>query len=206
MVKSFHHIGDEYGDGVGDIEAFGEAVHRDFHGAVAAGDGFVGEPCEFGAEPEGGFVFHRQVVEEEAVFGGQRGHELVAGRVELVGAPFHIARLIGVVVQREPFVRTHGNRLVNREFILLLHDMDILDAVAFAGAHHRADVLRLEKVFQYDGEMAGAVRQHRLYARVAFRRDEGAQIGNEFGFLSACEAVEKFLFEFVRVFSPHDAL
>ena len=81
-----------------------------------------------------------------------------------------------------------------------------LDAVAFAGAHHRADVLRLEKVFQHDGEMAGAVRQHRLYARVAFRRDEGAQIGNEFGFLSACEAVEKFLFEFLLVFSPHDAL
>ena len=206
MVKSLHHIGGENGYGVGDVETFGEAVHRDFHGAVAAGDGFVGESCEFGAEPEGGFVFHGQVVEEETVFCGQRGHEFVASRVELVGAPFHIARLVWVVMQCEPFVRAHGNRLMNCEFILLLHDMDILNAVAFAGAHHRADVLRLEKVFQHDGEMAGAVRQHRLYSRVAFRCDEGAQIGDEFGFLFVCVAVEKFLFEFVRVFSPHDAL
>ena len=122
VVQPFDDVGDEDGHGVGDVEALGEAVHGNLDGGVAHGFGLIGETGEFGAEEEGGLAVDGQVFEEDTVFGGQGGHEGVAGFVQLVGAAFHVAGFAFVVVEAEPLVGAHGDGAVGGELVLILNE------------------------------------------------------------------------------------
>ena len=156
-VEAFDDVGDEDGHGVGDVETLGEAVHRDLDGTVANGLGFVGKAGEFGAEEEGSFLIDGEIFDEDAVFGGQGGHEGVAGGVQTVGTLPHIAFATLVVADGQPLVGTHRDGAVRRELVFVLNDVDVLHAIALAGAHHRADVLGLVQVFQHHGEVARSI-------------------------------------------------
>ena len=156
-VEAFDDIGDEDGHGVGDVETLGEAVHRDLDSAVAHGLGLVGEAGEFGAEEEGSFLIDGEIFDEDAVLGGQGGHEGVAGGVQTVGTLPHVAFAAFVVADGQPLVGAHRDGAVCSELVFVLNDVDVLHTIALAGAHHRADVLGLVQVFQHHGEMARSV-------------------------------------------------
>lgn len=151
-----HLLGEvEEGEGCADadVETLGEAVHGHFDVAVGVVDGFGSETCEFGAEDEGDGLGDVEVGNHRVVFMGKGGDDFVATLAQLVVS----LEYVGVFVVVDPFVGTHRDVGVGGVFVAVFDDVDILHAEAVAAAKHGACVVRLEDVFKYHADVAGAV-------------------------------------------------
>ncbi len=167
VAEPFGKVGKDDGRGVGDVEAFCEAVHRDEGGTVRALDSLIREPRQLCAEEEGGLPVQGQVVDGGPLLVGQRGHHIIALRVQVIDTLPHVVPGVRVVVQSEPLVGPHADVLVDLESVAVLHDVGVLHTVTLATAHHRADVLRLVEILQHHRHVTGAVGKDFQQARLA---------------------------------------
>lgn len=175
-VHPFDEMRQDDGGGVGDVEAFGEAVHRDEDVAVGVFYRLVGKARQFGAEQEGGFLLHGQVEDGATPLVGQRGGHPVALLVQPVDALLDVVLAVRVFGDGEPLVGPHADVFVRFEVVAMLDHVHVLHAVAVARPQHRADVLRLEKVFQHHRDVARAVLYNLGQPGLPTIRDELLQI------------------------------
>lgn len=154
MAEAFGEIEKGEGHGNGDVEALGEAIHGYLDVFVGEVDSLRGEACKFGAEDE---CYGRGDVEvgDEGVVGvGSGSDNSVAAAAQLF-----IGRLdVGVGVVVDPLGGAYGDVAGRVEGIVALHDMDVLDTEAVAGAEDGGGVVRLVDVFECHGDVACAQR------------------------------------------------
>ena len=150
-AESFDETGDREGEGHGDVEALGEAVHGDAEVAFRSGQGGGGEAFVFGPEEERDGLVDGQGGEVVTGLVRRGGDEPVAAGLE------RLNRGLGTViaVQGEPLRAAHGDVVVRAIVIATLDDVDILQAEAVATAEAGAGVVGLVDVFEEDGEMTG---------------------------------------------------
>lgn len=184
MSQSFGEVEEGEGDGDGDVEAFGEAVHGYFDVFVSEVDGFGGEAGEFGAEDECHGRGDVEVGDECVVSMGSGGDDAVAAAAELSVGGLDVG--VGVVV--DPLGGTYGDVARGVEGIVVLDDVDVLDAETVAGTKDGGGVVGLVDVFEGDGDVACAEGRYAVDECAAVVGDE---LGGGF--------VEGFLFRGVEL-------
>ncbi len=123
-------------------------------------DSLLTQTGEFGAEEESKGSVDVQVVQEATLFGGKGSHYLVAFLLQVADALPHVVLFGLIVVEGQPFVGAHRDGVVNLKLVFPFHHIHILNPVAFAGAHHGADILSLEQIFHHHRKVSGSLVQH----------------------------------------------
>ena len=147
-----------------DVEALGEAVHRDLDVHVGMLQGIVGEACLLGAEDYRYRLVERQSVGREIVLMRAGGHYLIAFAVKQVESLGGVELIHVVFMQVEPFGAADDDVWVDVVDPFVFDDMDVLNACQVAASEHCAGVVRLIDVFEHYGEVTCAVLKHLLEA------------------------------------------
>ena len=147
-----------------DVEALGEAVHRNLDVHVGMLQGVVGEAGLLGAENDGDRLVERQSVGRVVVLMRTGGHNLITFAVKQVESLGGVELVDVVFMQVEPFRRAHHDVGVDVVNPFIFNDMDVLNACQVAASEHCASVVRLIDVFEHYGEVTRAVLKHLLEA------------------------------------------
>ena len=137
-----------------DVIALREAEHRDADVHIGVLNGIIREAEFLSAKHQGHGLVERQGVGREVVAVRASGHNLVALLVQTLVCRRGIEILILVMLEVEPLRAAHHHLRIHVVMVHVLHDVDILNATQLATAQHRAGIVRLENVFQNDGDMA----------------------------------------------------
>ena len=162
----------QQGGGNADIEALGEAVHRNLDVHVGMFESVVGEACFLGAEYDGDRLVERQSVGSVVVLMRACGDNLIAFAVKVIEGLGRVEFSHVVFMKIKPFGAADDYVGIDVVDPFVFDDVDILDAGEVAATQHCACIMRLIYVFEHYCEVAGAVIQHLLETLFSFFCDE----------------------------------